>query len=326
MSTTSPTCTASILIPAFNAARWLAETLESALSQSVADVEVIVVDDGSTDSTEKVARAFGRRIRFERQQNAGASATRNRLTSLANGEYLQFLDADDLLPANALGARIGALRRDAADAAYSDWQRLEPDVTTGWRLGEIVARRLEDVDPDPAIALFSSFWAPPAAWTFRRTLIDRMPPWHPKLPIIQDARFAIDAALLGARLIHVPEVGAVYRCGVADSLSRRDPLRFLSDVYLSATEVRATVAARPGGIDFQWRRALVECFNYVARSAFFLDAELAERAWRDLVSLQPDRVPLWPRVAMATSRLIGRRAAVAVMRMIDSRRTTDSHR
>lgn len=326
MSPMVPRCTASILIPAFNAARSLAETLESALSQSIADFEIVVVDDGSTDSTEEVARSFGSRIHFERQANAGASATRNRLTSLASGEYLQFLDSDDLLPANALRERIDALRRDEADAAYSNWQRLEPDPTAGWRLGEVVARRLEDVDPDPAIALFTTFWAPPAAWTFRRALVDRMPPWHPKLPIIQDARFAIDAALLGARLVHVPMVGAIYRCGVEESLSRRDPLGFLADVYLSATEVQARVAGRPGGVDARWRRALADCFNYVARSAFTLDGPLSERAWRDLLNLRPDRVPLWPRVAMATSRLIGRRAAVAMMRIIETRRSKGSRR
>lgn len=87
----------SIVIPCFNAERFVGEALESALNQSYPLIEVIVVDDGSTDESPKVIAAFGDAIRCERTANRGPSAARNRGLALARGDYVQFLDADDLL-------------------------------------------------------------------------------------------------------------------------------------------------------------------------------------------------------------------------------------
>src|SRR5689334_12629004 len=88
----------SILVPCYNAARWLPATLASALAQTESSIEVIVVDDGSTDESLAVARSYeSRGVRVFSQRNAGASAARNRAMREARGEFLQFLDADDLL-------------------------------------------------------------------------------------------------------------------------------------------------------------------------------------------------------------------------------------
>ncbi len=88
----------SILIPAHNAQRWIADTLNSAISQSWEHKEIIVVDDGSTDETVNVARRFeSRGVKVFCQPNQGAAAARNKAYSLCNGDYIQWLDADDLL-------------------------------------------------------------------------------------------------------------------------------------------------------------------------------------------------------------------------------------
>src|SRR5262245_29413048 len=87
----------SILIPCFNAVRWIEQAIESALAQTWDDKEVIVVDDGSTDGSLQVIRRFDDRIHWETGPNRGGNAARNRLTELSSGEWLQFLDADDYL-------------------------------------------------------------------------------------------------------------------------------------------------------------------------------------------------------------------------------------
>src|SRR6516164_5613032 len=87
----------SILIPCFNAERWIAEAIESALAQSWPDKEVIVVDDGSTDRSLDIIRGFGSYIRWETGSNCGSNPTRNRLLTIAEGDWLQYLDADDYL-------------------------------------------------------------------------------------------------------------------------------------------------------------------------------------------------------------------------------------
>ena len=86
----------SVLIPAYNAERFVAQAINSALAQTHRDVEVIVVDDSSTDATPRILASYGDEIRVHRQPNSGAAAARNAAAKLATGEWLALLDADDL--------------------------------------------------------------------------------------------------------------------------------------------------------------------------------------------------------------------------------------
>src|ERR1051326_5639298 len=110
----------SIIIPCFNAARWLPATLQSALAQTWPNLEVIVVDDGSTDHSAAIARRYeGDRVRGVVQPNAGAAAARNTGLRHARGEFIQFLDADDLLAPEKIAKQMEALLRAPAGAVAS---------------------------------------------------------------------------------------------------------------------------------------------------------------------------------------------------------------
>ena len=89
------TCPVSVIIPAYNAERFLRRAVESVLGQTTCPQEIIVVDDGSTDGTSDVARSFGDRLCCLRQDNAGVATARNRGIGAAEGEWIAFLDADD---------------------------------------------------------------------------------------------------------------------------------------------------------------------------------------------------------------------------------------
>lgn len=109
----------SVIVPAFNAAGFIGEALDSALQQTHPVAEIIVVDDGSSDATCDIVRRFGGRIRLERQANQGAAVARNRGAALATGDWLAFLDADDLwLPGKT--AQQLAIAGDEAGLVYSD--------------------------------------------------------------------------------------------------------------------------------------------------------------------------------------------------------------
>jgi len=86
----------SVVIPTYNSGRFVADAITSVLEQTCPPCEIIVVDDGSTDSTEKVLRCFNGKIKYLRQANLGPSAARNAGINAAQGEYICFLDADDL--------------------------------------------------------------------------------------------------------------------------------------------------------------------------------------------------------------------------------------
>jgi glycosyltransferase involved in cell wall biosynthesis len=102
----------SCIVPAYNAQAYLRQTLESVLAQSGAELEVIVVDDGSVDRTAKIAASFGQQIQFISQANAGVTAARNRGLDQARGEYIAFMDADDLCRPNKLALQLAAFAAD----------------------------------------------------------------------------------------------------------------------------------------------------------------------------------------------------------------------
>src|SRR5881628_1418121 len=100
----------SILIPAFNAQEWIADTLKSAIGQTWERKEVIVVDDGSTDHTLAIERQFAsERVSIVSQNNQGAAAARNRAFSVSQGDYIQWLDADDLLAPDKIARQMEAV-------------------------------------------------------------------------------------------------------------------------------------------------------------------------------------------------------------------------
>lgn len=116
----------SIVIASYNSAEYLPATLESCFNQTVAAKEVILIDDGSTDATETVCSAYTDRIRYVRIANGGVSAARNHGAELASGDWILFLDSDDILLPNALENLLTAAEKQSCGIVYGMViQRLE---------------------------------------------------------------------------------------------------------------------------------------------------------------------------------------------------------
>ncbi len=111
MSSTAGSPFISVIIPTYNSASMVGEAVESVLGQTLPPGEVIVVDDGSTDGTEAVCGRFGGRVRYVRQANARASAARNHGVAISRGEWLAFLDADDLWEPDKLDLQLAGIRQ-----------------------------------------------------------------------------------------------------------------------------------------------------------------------------------------------------------------------
>jgi glycosyltransferase involved in cell wall biosynthesis len=103
----------SVIIPAYNSARYLRDAVDSVLAQTFKDLEVLVIDDGSTDDTESVMRRYGSPVRYIPQQNGGVSAARNRGIGESLGTYVAFLDADDVWYRDKLERQMAALKKQA---------------------------------------------------------------------------------------------------------------------------------------------------------------------------------------------------------------------
>src|SRR5665213_1480001 len=115
----------SIVIPNYNRASLVGETIENMLRQSLPPHEVIVVDDGSTDDSAKVIRSFGHRVKLIEQSNQGPGAARNRGMESSSGDFIQFMDSDDLASLNKLEIQFAAVEESGADFAYCPWVRTE---------------------------------------------------------------------------------------------------------------------------------------------------------------------------------------------------------
>ena len=299
MTASDPGSLVSVIVPCRNAARWLPETLESVLTQQDVNVELIVVDDGSDDDSIAIARGTGPRVTVVTQAPQGVSAARNAGTRMAHGEYLQYLDADDVLTPGTIAARVAALVSSQADVALTAWVRWEA-AGASFVEGRIERRVMGD---RPDVELLTDAWWPPGAVLYRRSLVEHIGGWRTDLPIIQDARFLLDAALHAAAFVYVEAVGLKYRV-LEGSLSRRDPKAFLDDCYRSAAELHDRWHD-DGTLDQERRRALVKVYAHVARPFYATNRTRFDEALARILSLDPQFKPEAPASLRALSTLVG---------------------
>ena len=264
----------SILIPCYNAAPWLATTLESALAQTSASKEIIVVDDGSTDGSLALARTFADRgVRVIAQPNAGASAARNRALREARGDYFQFLDADDLLAPGKLAAQLALLaQRPADNVASCAWGRFTTDAATARWVDEAV---FCDFVPLDFLVLAGETGAMmhPSAWLVPRAVAVRAGAWDERLSLNDDGEYFSRVALAstGLAFCPAPEARSYYRSGLPGSLSQQRgsraresqfrSLELITDRVLTIEDSPRTRRACAG----YWRRYVHDFYPAPAR-------------------------------------------------------------
>ena len=212
----------SILIPAYNAEEWLAETLRSAVAQTWPRKEIILVDDGSRDGTLAVARQFASRdVCVVTQQNQGAAAARNRALSLSQGDYIQWLDADDLLGLDKIAQQLDALEATACAERTL--------LSCGW--GYFMYR------PHRAVFTPTALWCDllpvewllrkmgqnlhmqTATWLVSRQLAERTGLWNTRLLGDDDGEYFCRALLASDGVRFVPAARVFYRRSGHGSLS-----------------------------------------------------------------------------------------------------------
>jgi glycosyltransferase involved in cell wall biosynthesis len=134
--------TVSVVLPVFNGEQSVGQAVQSVLRQTMSDLELIVVDDGSADRTSAVVSRYSEpRLKFVKlAENSGPSAARNAGISLARGEYIAFLDSDDEWLPDKLEQQVGTIRASSATIGIS---------TTGFRIHRLVSGSYEDIIPDP---------------------------------------------------------------------------------------------------------------------------------------------------------------------------------
>ena len=308
----------SVIIPCYNAQDYVGETLGSVFAQEGVRLEVIAIDDGSTDNTASVIQQRFPQVNLTRTGNCGASAARQLGTRLAQGDFIQYLDADDLLCPGKLQKQVAALCREGADVAYGDFRKFQtlPDGSA-----HVIEEIQRDLGEDPECDLLSPAWCPPAVYLIRRTIVEKVGTWHMNLPVIQDARFMVDCAYAGARFVRCPGIMAQYRMGHENSLSRRSHTAFLRDCFTNLQEVMARWS-QAGALSSQRRAALIDAAHHIASGSVETMPEIFDQACDIVTRLDPSGPPGWGVWRRASSRLLGyRRVAMAASQVRKVRQT-----
>lgn len=211
----------SILIPAFNAQEWIADTLRSAISQTYEPKEIVVVDDGSTDDTLTIARQFeSESIRVVTQKNQGAAAARNKAFSLSHGDYIQWLDADDLLAPDKIANQMRVL-----DQCQSKRMLLSgPFGRFKYRYyrAEFVPTALWcDLPPHEWLLrkLGQNVYMQTATWLVSRELTEAAGPWNTELLGDDDGEYFCRVLLASQGTRFVPDAKVYYRAPWVNTLS-----------------------------------------------------------------------------------------------------------
>jgi glycosyltransferase involved in cell wall biosynthesis len=210
----------SILIPAFNSERWIVETLQSALAQTWDRKEIIVLDDGSTDHTLELVRKFEPDgVRVVTHKNRGAATARNHLFALSKGDYIQWLDADDLLSPDKIARQMEAAQRCQNKRVLfsSAWGRF---IYCRSRAKFIPTALWADQSPSEWLArkLEMNVYVQTASWLVSRELSEAAGPWDANLLGDDDGEYFCRVLLASESVQFVPE-GRVYYRMALDSLS-----------------------------------------------------------------------------------------------------------
>jgi glycosyltransferase involved in cell wall biosynthesis len=269
--------TVSVIIPCHNAETHIGETLESVLGQTWPEIEVVVVDDGSDDGSVAEIERFPRARRtLIRQQKAGAAAARNRGFRASAGEFVQFLDADDLIDRDKIERQVARLGSHPRCVASAEWGRFyrSPSETT--------------FDPDAAWTDLAPIdWLAraradglgmlfPALWLIPRAVAEAAGAWDESLSVGDDGEYFTRVVLASERVLFCAGARCHYRSGVGGSLSGRKSVAAWTSQFRVIDLCESHVRAREDS--GRVRRGFALSWQHLAHGCYPYDAGLSERA------------------------------------------------
>ncbi|GAA4084412.1 glycosyltransferase family 2 protein [Mucilaginibacter panaciglaebae] len=205
----------SVIIPTYNSEKYLAEAITSALSQSYHNIEVIVVDDGSTDNSLTIAKSFeSKKVKVFSQQNKGAGCARNKGLSQATGNYIQYLDSDDRLSPDKIAMQLAVLEKNEGKIAVCSTIHFNGDSLTPANIPSPYEDSFLYDDDDPVHFLtdllggYREHGSMIAihAWLIPKEIIDKAGPWNEELTIDDDGEYFCRIILGSKGILKTPGI------------------------------------------------------------------------------------------------------------------------
>ena len=264
----------SILIPAYNAQEWIADTLRSVIAQTWEPKEIIVVDDGSTDQTLAIAREFeSANLRVVTQSNVGAAAARNKALSLARGDYIQWLDADDLLAPDKIALQMKAVaegcgKRTLLSAPFGRFKyryyRTQFIPTSLWK-DQCAAEWLMH-------KLGENVYMQTATWLVSRELTDAAGPWNTQLLGDDDGEYFCRVLLASEGIQFIPNAKVYYRAPWFGTLSHIGKSKMKIDAHWLSMQLHISYLRSLDDSE----RARNACLKYLQTSFIYFYPERSD--------------------------------------------------
>ncbi|MDJ0652842.1 MAG: glycosyltransferase family 2 protein [Xanthomonadales bacterium] len=267
----------SVVIPCYNAERWVVGSVNSALQQQGPTLEVIVVDDGSTDgSLGQLARIQDPRLRVISQDNRGASGARNRGLADCRGRFIQFLDADDLLHPEKISIQMAALGDDSTRLASGRWGRFSGDPDQAKMVDDALQGDLAGSE-FLIMALTQNLMMHPAAWLVPRALVQAAGPWDESLSLNDDGEYFARVMLASSGIVHCRGAVSYYRSGLQDSLSARADRPAYESSRAALDSIHTGLLSATGDAE-RARQALAVAWSRLSVEAYPAHREVAARS------------------------------------------------
>lgn len=280
----------STIIPSYNRADLIAETLRSVLSQSRPPHEVIVVDDGSIDGTPDVVAGFGKDVTLVRQANGGAGSARNNGLARASGDVIHFMDSDDLCTLDSYALAMDAMMR-GADMTYGPWLKTQ-------FFGDVLHPEpfVQQQHPIPSGSLMSNLVLS-GEWVtvfqscfFRRDLLQRAGPYRTDLKPSEDTELLYRIARCASAPAHVADGLLLYRVHPENQISEANiPARMLDQANLWA--VLQKHLDERDDLDAEFKRKFRASKCKVAHEVIAFDQAKAADLLRDVSWLEEQARP-----------------------------------
>lgn len=301
--------TVSVVIPCFNAERFIAETLESVFAQTYRNLDIIVVDDGSTDSSANIVRSLGDpRVRLVQRENGGQTAALNTGLAHASGDYVQFIDADDVIDPDKIELQLRRLEGAPRAVASSEWGRFydRPENTLF-----VVEDVYQDLAPLDWLALSRADglgMMMPALWLIPMPIVKAAGPWREDLTLNNDAEYFTRVLLASEKVLFCGGAKCRYRSGIQGSLSGQKSARHFES-QLKVLDLVEGYILRAEDSE-RMRRGLSLSWQHIAHAAYPYASDVAEVALKRAHGLHPVTIRPGGGVAFKTlSRMVGWRAA-----------------
>lgn len=234
----------SVLIPVYNTGKYLDNTLNSIVNQTLKDIEVIIVNDGSTDNSENIIKKFTKKydfIKYFYKNNTGVADTRNILLSKANGEYISFIDSDDTICDTMYEEMYNMASVNNADLVVCDYNEIYSDFT------KIIK----------GLQMESYIVSPPSLWNkiFKRELFEDLS--FPNVSIGEDMFITLSVIVKAKKIEYMPKCFYNYYIRVNSLMNKKKYSEYWNDIFYVLQKLNAVLKNYPDELEFLYIQHLL---------------------------------------------------------------------